>query len=59
MINYGIVHGSTAPQAIEFTKDKVFVASNIEAYEEEIEGRTISGYRYNYNSYSRDEYILL
>lgn len=58
MKNYGIVYGSTQPQAIEITPTSVFIASNIEPYEEIIDDKTISGYKYNYVEYSKDEYLL-
>lgn len=58
MKNYGIVYGSTEPQAIEITPASVFIASNIEPYEEQIDNITISGYKYNYIEYSKDEYLL-
>ena len=59
MINYGKVKSSFRPQEIELTSDKVFVATNIENYEEVIDGREVSGYKYDYICYSKDEYILL
>lgn len=59
MINYGKVKSSFRPQTIELTSDKVFVASNIEEYEEVIDGREINGYQYDFVCYSKDEYILL
>ena len=58
MINYGKVKSSIRPQDIEITADKVFISSNIEEYQEEIEGKTISGYQYDYKEYKKDEYIL-
>ena len=58
MKNYGIVFGSIQPQATEITPTSVFIASNIEPYEQEIDGHTISGYKYNYIEYSKDEYLL-
>lgn len=58
MKNYGIVYGSTEPQAIEITPTSVFIASNVEPYEEQIDNITISGYKYNYVEYSKDEYLL-
>lgn len=58
MKNYGIVYGSTQPQAIEITPTSVFIASNVEPYEEIIDDKTISGYKYNYVEYSKDEYLL-
>ena len=59
MINYGKVKSSVRPQNIEITATKVFVASNIEEYQEEIEEKVISGYQYDYIEYSKDEYILI
>lgn len=59
MINYGKVKSSVRPQSIELTSDKVFVASNIEEYQETIDGREINGYQYDCICYSKDEYILL
>lgn len=58
MKNYGIVYGSTEPQAIEITPNSVFIATNVEPYEEQIDGITVSGYKYNYIEYSKDEYLL-
>ena len=58
MKNYGIVYGSAEPQTIEITPTSVFIASNIEPYQEEIDGHLISGYKYNYVEYSKDEYLL-
>ena len=59
MVNYGKVKSSIRPQEIELTSDKVFVASNIEEYTENVDGREITGYQYDCVCYSKDEYILL
>ena len=59
MINYGIVKSSFRPQPIEMTQTNVFVASNVEEYTDTVEGQEINGYKYNYVSYTKDEYILL
>ena len=59
MINYGKIKSSVRPQEIELTSDKVFIASNIEEYEEVIDGRETNGYKYDWVCYSKDEYILL
>lgn len=58
MKDYGIISGSIEPQNIEITPTAVFVATNIQPYQEEIDGHQISGYRYNYVEYSKDEYLL-
>ena len=59
MINYGKVRGSEQPQEIEFTSEYVFVASNVEPYEEIVDDKTIYGYEYDYVAYTKDEYIQL
>lgn len=58
MINFGRVHGTQKPKDIEITSSSVFIASNITPYEEEIGDKIISGYEYDYVSYTKDEYIL-
>lgn len=58
MKNYGIVYGSIEPMPIEITATSVFIASNVTPYEEIIDDKTISGYKYNYVEYSKDEYLL-
>ena len=59
MINYGRVKSSVRPQEIEITSDKVFIASNIQEYQDTIDDKIIGGYQYDYISYTKDEYILL
>ncbi len=58
MKDYGVVYGSIEPQTVEITPTSVLIASNIESYEQEVDGHTISGYKYNYIEYSKDEYLL-
>lgn len=58
MKNYGTIYGSIQPQAIEMTPTSVFIASNITPYEQEIEGHNITGYKYDYIEYTKDEYLL-
>ena len=58
MKNYGIIYGQTEPPSIEITQTSVFIATDITPYEQEIEGHQISGYKYNYVEYSKDEYLL-
>lgn len=58
MKNYGTIYGSIQPQAIEMTPTSVFIASNITPYEQEIEGHNITGYKYDYTEYTKDEYLL-
>lgn len=58
MINHGIQRSVMRPQDIEVTSDSVFLATDITPYSQEIEGRAIEGYEYNYIQYSKDEYII-
>lgn len=58
MKDYGVVYGSIEPQTIEITPTSVLIASNIEPYEQEVDGHSIFGYKYNYIEYSKDEYLL-
>ena len=53
------VRSSIRPQEIEFTSTSVLVASDITEFEEQVDGRTLSGYEYNCTEYSKDEYMAL
>ena len=53
MINYGKTISSTYPQEIEITPNAVFIASDITSYEQEIDGKTFTGYKYDYKQYSK------
>lgn len=59
MKNYGKVQSLNQPQEIEIKEDKVFIASNIEAYTHMVEDQEETGFEYNYVEYSKDEYIKL
>lgn len=59
MKNYGKVQSSAQPSEIEFTETKVFVASNIEAFTQNLGGYEENGYVYDYIEYNKDEYIQL
>ena len=51
------VRSSTLPNKIEFTTDSVFIASNIQPYEEIYDERTVSGYKYDLIQYPKNDYI--
>ena len=59
MIEYQNVKSKIRPLDIEITDTQVFIASNINEYQEIIDEKQINGYEYNYTCYSKDEYILL
>lgn len=49
---------STQPQEIEITANQVIIASNITPYNEEVDGHTRTGFEYDYEVYSKDEYLV-
>ena len=53
------VRGSTQPAEIEFLPNAVLITSNIQPYEEEIDGHILSGYEYDCEEYTKDQYLLL
>lgn len=58
MISYKNVHSNDKPQDIEITDTQVFLAKNIEEYSEVIEDHEVSGYKYDYFIYTKDEFLL-
>ena len=57
MTNYGLVKSKTLPPSVEITPNCLYVASNIQSVEEEIDENVETIYTYNYVSYTKDEYI--
>lgn len=53
------VRSSIQPQEIEFLPNLVLIASNIAPYEEEVDGHILSGYEYDCEQYTKDEYLLI
>ena len=53
------VRSAIRPQEMEIIGNDVLIASNITPYEEEIDGHTRTGFEYECQRYSKDEYILL
>ena len=51
------VRSSGRPDEIVVTANNVMVASNIHEYTETIDEYTMSGYEYDYDIYTKDEYI--
>lgn len=51
------VRSSGRPDEIVVTSNNVMVASNIHEYTETIDEYTMSGYEYDYDIYTKDEYI--
>lgn len=59
MKNLGRVHSLERPQEIQITNTNVFIASNIQPYEETLDNHYIQGFEYDYIEYSKDEYLML
>jgi len=59
MILYEHIKSSTKPENVEVTSSHVFLAKNIQTYEENLEGTLISGFVYDCEAYTKDEYIKL
>lgn len=59
MINYGQMKSTARPQPITMTETMVFVASNIQPYEQVLEGVTFNGFTYDYVGYTKDEYLTI
>lgn len=57
MKDYGRVRSNRRPEAVEMTRDMVFVSSNITPYTDTLDDREDNGFEYNYVSYTKDEYI--
>lgn len=57
MKDFGKVYSVTKPNEIEITSSYVFVASNIQPYEKEVDDYTYTGYEYDYKQYDIKEYI--
>lgn len=57
MKNYGLVYSFSRPTEVELTATKVYVATNIEECIIEKSGQELNGFKYNYYSYTKDEYI--
>lgn len=53
------VRSSVRPQEIEVTPTHILIASNITEYEETNDEHTRSGFEYECQQYTKDEYILL
>lgn len=58
MISYKNVRSNDKPQNIEITDTQVFLAKNVEEYSEAVEDHEVSGYKYDYFIYTKDEFLL-
>lgn len=53
------IRSAVRPKDVEIMANSVLVASNITPYNEEVDGRILSGYEYDCTEYSKDEYLLM
>lgn len=58
MKEYLKIHSTARPQDIEITQNAVYIAKNITPYEETIDGRVVTGYEYDCEDYTKDEYLI-
>lgn len=58
MKKYIKIHSTARPQDIEITQNAVYIAKNITPYEETIDGRVVTGYEYDCEDYTKDEYLI-
>lgn len=59
MKDLGKVRSNIMPSPIQITTAYVFVASNIQSYDETIDERHTQGYEYNLLQYDKDEYLII
>ena len=59
MKEYSKMRSSTRPQDIEITETAVYIAKNITPFEENLDGRIMSGFEYNCTEYTKDEYLAV
>ena len=52
------VRSSIKPQDIIITADSVLITSNVTPFEEEVDDRVLKGYEYEYEEYTKDEYLV-
>ena len=52
------VRSAVRPQEITLTATSVLIASNVTPYEEEFDGKVFSGFEYDCQEYSKDEYLI-
>ena len=58
MIQYIRIKAQTRPEEITFTQNQVIITKNIEAYEDNSnENCPLTGFQYDCDVYSKDEYI--
>ena len=52
------VRGSVRPAEIEFLPNSILITSNITPYEEEVDGHILTGFEYDCEEYTKDEYLV-
>lgn len=59
MKDYGTVKSGIKPEPIKIDEYSVWINSDIELYEEEIDGETFTGFSYHMVQYDKDEYLRM
>lgn len=59
MTDYGKQLSSVAPKPVEIVGENIYINSDIQPFDEILEGRHMTGYEFNCVKYTKDEYIIL
>lgn len=59
MTDYGIVKSTVKPEHIKIDEYSVWVHTDIQPIEEEIEGETFTGFSYHMVQYDKDKYLKM
>lgn len=59
MKDYGLTRSTVKPEPFKMNEYSVYICTDIEPFEEEIDGEMFTGWQYKMVQYSKDEYILL
>ena len=53
------VHSNGTPNSVEIYNDQVFIPSNIHQFSKQTDDGTITGYQYDCDVYTKNQYIIL
>lgn len=59
MKDYGLTKSTIKPEPFKMDEYSVYICTDIEPFEKEIEGEMFTGWQYKMVRYSKDEYIML
>lgn len=59
MKDYGLTKSTIKPEPFKMDEYSVYICTDIEPFEEKIDGETFTGWQYKMVQYSKGEYIML